>query len=183
MEVRAAITALRTPDKMTNESIFLHKNQKGFTLVEILVGLTIIGLLFGFGYVSFRDFARRQSLSGVAKSLISDLRLAQTNALSGIKPDNPFCNSPNTLQAWRVGFTSTTQYRLVAVCSGGIVVIKTVDSPSDITMTLPAVNPIIFKVLGQGNNIPLGSSVSIILTQAGTGSVQTVIVGSGGHIR
>jgi prepilin-type N-terminal cleavage/methylation domain-containing protein len=178
---------------MTNESNSLYKiqkdftlrngNSRGFTLIEVLVGLTIIGLLFGFGYVSFRDFARRQSLAGAAKSLVSDIRLAQTNALSGFKPDHVNCDTPNTLEAWRVGFTSTTQYRLVAVCSGGIVVAKTVDSPSDVVMTLPAVNPIIFKVLGQGNNIPLGSQASIVLTQVGTGSVQTIVIGSGGQVR
>ena len=45
---------------------------KGYTLIEILVGLAIIGLLFSFGFVSFRDYSRRQTLAGAVKEVQGD---------------------------------------------------------------------------------------------------------------
>ena len=54
----------------------------GYTLIEILVGLTIIGIIFGVGFASFREFSRRQSLAGGVKTLVGDLRLAQEQAIS-----------------------------------------------------------------------------------------------------
>ena len=64
----------------------LKPKKSGFTLIEILVSMTIIGFLFSFGYASFRDFSRRQALAGVVKQVQGDLRLAQQKALSGEKP-------------------------------------------------------------------------------------------------
>ena len=42
-----------------------RKHNAAYTLIEILVALTIVGLIFGIGYVNFRDFARRQALAGI----------------------------------------------------------------------------------------------------------------------
>ena len=57
--------------------------QKGYTLIELLVGISIIAIIFGVGFVSYREFSRRQSLTGVTKQLVGDLRLAQQLALTG----------------------------------------------------------------------------------------------------
>lgn len=160
------------------------KWQKAYTLIEILVALTIIGLLFGIGYVNFRDFSRRQAIAGAGKLLQGDLRLAQQLALSGQKPVDPACNDPNTLDGYRFGVVSSTQYRLRADCSGGAAaVLKLVTLPDGITMSLPSPNPIIFKVLGAGTNIPSGTNATIVLTQVGTANTFTVTIGSGGEIQ
>jgi prepilin-type N-terminal cleavage/methylation domain len=45
------------------------KSVRAYTLIEVLVVLSIIGVLFGIGYVSYRDFSRRQELAGVAKNI------------------------------------------------------------------------------------------------------------------
>ena len=75
------------------------RSNSAYTLIEILVGLTIVGLLFGFGFVSFRDFSRRQTLAGSAKKVQGDLRLTQESALSGKKPSDFDCNPPTFYQA------------------------------------------------------------------------------------
>ncbi len=160
------------------------KWQKGYTLIEILVGLTIIGIVFGVGYVSFRDFSRRQALAGSAKAVQGDLRLVQEMAIIGQKPDDPFCNPPNILNGYRFGVVSSSQYRLRADCTGGVAaVLKLVTLPSDITISTPSPNPIIFKVLGQGTNIPSGQNATLVLTQAGTNRTFTITVSSGGEIK
>jgi len=154
-----------------------------YTLIEILVGLTIISLLFSFGYVSFRDFSRRESLNGYAKGIQGDLRLAQSLSSAGQKPDDPFCNDPNTLSSYNFKVYSNDEYKIEVVCSGGIITNKDVTLPIDITISTPSVNPIQFKILGQGTNVPVGSDVTFTLTQAGTNYNASITINSGGEIK
>ena len=157
----------------------------GYTLIELLVTLTIVGLLFGFGFVNFRDFSRRQSLQGAAEKIRGDLRLAQSDALSGQKPSS---GCP-TLDSYGFNVTSTTSYSLYAYCTSGKQVdIKDVTLPSDISISISpsTLNPIKFKVLGQGTNIPASptpATATITLTQANTGSTARITVTAGGQIQ
>jgi len=161
-------------------------NKKGYTLIEILVALTIIGLLFNFGYVSFRDFSRRQAVAGAAKTIQGDLRLAQENAISGQKPpDNASCKSPlNTLDSYSFTVYPPSEYRIEANCTGSAIAIpiKDVFLPFGITLSTPSPNPLKFKILGQGTNVGASNWI-LTLTQAGTGNPATVTVTSGGEIR
>jgi len=163
------------------------KWQKGYTLIEILVGLTIIGFLFSFGYVSFRDFSRRQAVAGQAKSIQGDLRLAQETALAGQKPDDPLCNPPAVLNSYGFRVTTPTQYRIEANCSDVIdsyeIIVKEVNLSPDLALSTSSVNPIEFKVLGQGNNITAGTGVTLTLTQVATSNQTTITITSGGEIK
>ena len=159
---------------MTNE-------KKGYTFIEILVALTIVGLIFGIGYVNFRDFARRQALTGMARSVMGDLRLAQGQALSGKKPSAAVCNSPNKLNGYNFRVNSASSYQIEAACSGGNIVTKSVTLPADISISTPSPNPILFKILGEGTN--LSANATITLTQAGTSNTRVVTVTSGGEIK
>jgi prepilin-type N-terminal cleavage/methylation domain-containing protein len=164
-----------------------YKSLIGYTLIEILVAMTIIGVLFGVGYVSFRDFSRRQTLNGVAKLIQGDLRLAQGDALSGQKPDDVRCNPPNTLESYSFNVYSTSEYKIEANClTGGVptaVVVKDVDLPAGILISTPSPNPIKFKILGQGTNITLGQNAELTITQTGITNQATIIVSSGGEIK
>lgn len=164
----------------------VRSTERAYTLIEILVVLTIISLLFSFGYAGFRDFSRRQALASLSKQIQGDLRLAQQMSFSGKKPTE--CGS-NTLDGIRFGVTTTPPYlyRLRATCGGGSVtsdVIKEFIFSSDITPVVAqgSPNPLLFKVLGQGTNIDSGDWV-LTLTQTGTGNVATVTVTTGGEIR
>lgn len=165
---------------------FRLNSEKGYTLIEILVTLTIIGLLFGVGYINFRDFSRRETIAGAGKLLQGDLRLAQQMALSGQKPQDVSCNSPNLLNGYDFSVVSPSEYTIKADCSGGVVstLAKDVNLPSDITFSpIPSPNPVVFKVLGHGTNIPSGSTVSVTLIQSQTSNTFVVNVGSGGDIQ
>lgn len=159
------------------------RHTSAFTLIEILVTLTIVGILFAFGYASFRDFARRQQLAGTVKQLQGDLRLAQQMALSGEKPPDGSCS---TLDGIRFGIIPPSEYRIRAQCNGsstGGYTYKTVNLTGDLVITPDAtVNPILFKVLGQGTNI-LSSEAVITLTQTATGNATTITVTPGGEIK
>ena len=161
---------------------------KGYTLIEILVGLTIVSLLFSSGYVSFRDFSRRQAVSGIAKNIQGDLRLAQQAALAGQKPaGDPLCTDPNVLNSYSFKVYSPTQYKIEANCSGPVtssdIVVKEINLSSDVVLSTPSPNPIEFKILGQGNNIPGGLSVILTLTQTATGNQASITITSGGEIK
>ena len=172
---------------LTLDSKFFIQNSKcGYTLIEILVAITIVGLLFGVGYVNFRDFSRREAIAGAGKLLQGDLRLSQQMALSGQKPQDVSCNTPNLLNGYDFHIVSASEYTIKANCSGGVVttVAKDVILPSDITFSpIPSPNPVMFKVLGQGTNIPSGSTVTVALIQSQTSNTYSIKIGSGGDIQ
>src|SRR5512146_288376 len=152
------------------------KSNAGYTLIELLVGLTIIGVLFTIGYISFRDFSRRQALAGLVKTVQGDVRLTQQMALSGQKPDDPKCNAPNTLTGYNFQTVSPSEYQIIAGCSGGngipSVPAKDVTLPDGITLS-SSLNPIFFKVLGQGTNIANGGDAVLTFTQSATNNTAT----------
>jgi prepilin-type N-terminal cleavage/methylation domain-containing protein len=169
----------------------------GYTIIELLVGITIIGFLFSAGYAAFREFSRRQSLDAVARSMRGDLRFAQEQAMSGNKPPNdatykcgcpktdPSCGSTNYLSGYNFKVTGGTTYEIQAVCSFGTpkeIVTKTVTLTSGVTIGTPSPNPILFKVRGDGTNIST-TPATITLTQTGTALVQTITVTNGGEIK
>jgi prepilin-type N-terminal cleavage/methylation domain-containing protein len=157
--------------------------ESAYTLIEILVVLSIIGILFAVGYANYRGFSRRQVLQGAIKTVQGDLRKTQQSAMSGIKPDSNNCNSPETLNGYSFNVESLgTQYGIYAVCSGGNVQLgSSIDLPSGITMSISS-NPILFKVLGSGTDIASSGTV-VTLTQATTNNSLTITVGPGGDIQ
>jgi len=154
--------------------------RQGFTLIEVLISLTIIGLLFGFGFVSFRDYSRRQQLVSVARTIKGELRLVQSKASAGEKPAS--CNGANTLSSYSFQIINSISYKVAANCLAGNVDIKTENLPDGISMS-PASGTISFKVLGQGTNITAGGSFVITFTQAGTNNTSLVTVTAGGEIK
>ena len=157
----------------------MNWKKNGYTLIEILVALTIIGLIFSFGYVSFRDFSRRQAVIGVAKTIQGDLRLTQGNAMTGQKPTG--CNT--TLDTFSFRVISSSNYAVEANCGSTSISVKDVTLPAGIVISTPTPNPLKFKILGQGTNIPQGGSAVITLTQTSTNNSATVTVTSGGEIK
>lgn len=157
---------------------------RGYTLIEILVALTIITLLFSFGFIGYRDFSRRQALAGAAKLLQGNLRKAQQNAISGIKPAGLACDNPQTLIGYNfLVLAGGSEYQIQALCTGGTIVTDDITLSNSLTLTsLPSPNPILFRILGLGTNIT-NSSTSITLTQSLTGNTVIINIGNGGDIR
>ena len=57
------------------------KRQRGVTLIELMVALTIFALLLGLALPSFRNFVASNRLSGTAQELLAALQLARSEAL------------------------------------------------------------------------------------------------------
>jgi prepilin-type N-terminal cleavage/methylation domain-containing protein len=170
--------------KLTKNLKLKIKNfQYGYTLIEILVVLTIIGILFSVGYANFRGFSQRQVVIDTAKEIQGDIRLTQQMALSGQLPDDLKCTTPNTLNGYNFNVLSTSEYQIQANCTGGIVISKDVNLPSGILLSTPSPNPVIFNILGNGTSITSGQNATIVITQTGTTNKSTITISSGGEIQ
>lgn len=156
------------------------KHEDGYTLIELMVSIGIMSLLFTLGYASLRDFSRRQALSAVERRLGGELRLAQEKALSGQKPVSDKCDPPQELVGYQFKVVSDSQYVIEANCTGGVVEVKSVSLPAGITISYPTVNPILFRILGEGTN--LTASSSSVLTETASGRQVTVFVTEGGEV-
>src|SRR3989344_1318041 len=150
------------------------KKNNGYTLIELLVGMTIITVVFTVGIAGFRSFSRRQALTGVVKSVISDLRSSQQFALTGQKPTG---NCP-LLNGYSFKITSSATYQILANCDPDIIT-KTVNLPSGISIS-PNLSTVQFKVLGQGTN--LTESLVLTLTNSVAGITNFVTIGTGGNV-
>jgi type II secretion system protein H len=58
----------------------------GFTLIEVLVVATVIGLLTGVGIASYNRFNEKQRVQQAAMTFATELRVAQKRANAGEKP-------------------------------------------------------------------------------------------------
>jgi prepilin-type N-terminal cleavage/methylation domain-containing protein len=146
--------------------------KSGYTLIELLVGLTIIAIVFSIGFAGYRDFSRRQAVAGVTKSIQSDLRNAQQLALTGQKPDT--CTR---LSGYTFASVSSTSYSISANCSNGSIEVKNVNL---VDTTLSA-GSVMFKVLGQGTDLP--DSLIFTVTHTSGATPGTITIGVGGDIK
>lgn len=62
---------------------------KGFTLVELLIVISIIALLSIVAYANFKDLAQEQVINKAIGEIQTVLRLAQTNATSSLLCQDP----------------------------------------------------------------------------------------------
>lgn len=154
------------------------KLRRGFTLIEMVVALSITTIVFGLGLVTYQNFSKKQTVEQAALNLKADLHLTKDKALSGQKPTG-WCFGPGeTLSGWRLDLT-TFGYEILPVCSGGSspngVVIKTISFPTGVTSN--ATDQILFKVLSQGVN----SGYTIVLSDV-SGNSQTISINNSGLI-
>lgn len=166
-----------------------HQGFKGYTLIEILIGIVILSILFSIGFAGFRDFSRRQSLEVLARKIKGDLALIREKAISGEKPYNDEyegmdikCSAPNTLSGYSFRVITNHNYILEAVCLGGAVEVKNVKISDNLEISVPSPNPIFFKVLSKGTNV-LSTPAEIIITQTESEKSFNISVTESGEIK
>ena len=144
----------------------------GYTLIEVLVGLAIIGLLFTIGYAGYRDFAKRQVLNNAYEELKINLTLARQLALSGEKPSA--CGGNFLGNELRIS-SDGTSYSIHLKCQSTATTKKTINLPSGITIS--GTSPIRFNLLGQGTNLTANTDITV--TQLNGGSKKITITQQG----
>ena len=57
------------------------RSSRGFSLVELAVVVSIVGILFALGVPSYLTYRRTQELRGVSQNIASQIRLARATAI------------------------------------------------------------------------------------------------------
>ena len=109
------------PDDTPGES-------RGFSLLELLVVVSILVLVIGLSISSFNSFNRRERLKQASLNLKAAIRFAQTRAISADKPAS--CVASNaSFVGMAINFTNNS-YTVQHVCSDGV-------AGTDESVTLP----------------------------------------------
>jgi len=146
----------------------------GFTLIEVVVSVSIALALFGSIIVNYNGHNDRQNLKQAALTLKNNFRFVQGKALGGEKPEN----NCTELVGWTITFVSNS-YSMQAQCNpeglqGGS---TQVNFPSGITFN-PIPSAVTFRVLSRGTT--LETSTTIILS--GFTKTYTLTVSPSGDI-
>jgi prepilin-type N-terminal cleavage/methylation domain-containing protein len=119
--------------------------RSGFTLIEIIVSVTILLVLSGLFIANYNGFNNSQTVRQASLDLISNLQAARTSAAAGVKPSG--CD---TLVGYIVNFPTGTTYTAQALCLVGAVGEKnTYSLPAGVTFS-PIPDPITFYALNGG---------------------------------
>lgn len=157
--------------------------RRGYTLIEILVALTIIGLLFIGGYTGYREYARRQILTNAALDLKNNLTLFRQKALSGDSSTACTVIDPNNnLLGYQVVFAAST-YTVSPICAvtdaaASFTQIYTL--PQSVTISVTGLSGALKYYTVSGTNVT--SNVTITLTHV-TGSTKTLTLTSSGVVQ
>lgn len=130
----------------------------GFTLVELLVVVTIFIIVLAMGIASFSRFNRRERLKQTAQTLKTNLRFTQTKSISSMKP----ASGCTTYLGIRVTFAATN-YSTRAECDpeGLVGSTETFPLPTGITFLAAPTN---FTFLSQTNTMNSDTDQTITLT-------------------
>lgn len=165
---------------MLNAQCSMLNRRRGYTLIEIMVVLTIGVILGTVGMVKYRDASKRQAVDAAAEKLVSALRKAQSNAAAGKKG-----NCGGVLAGWEVTIYQNS-YTTWILC-GTTPILDSSETFSSTLITTNAEsginpNPILFNVLNTGTNITSGST-SILIWDTKSNYQRTINVTSTGSIQ
>lgn len=145
----------------------------GFTLIEVLVVVAIIGLLTGVGIASYNNFNEKQQVQQAAMNFASELRKVQKRTNAGERPDG--CTG--ALQQYDVTtIANNTNATITMTCS------LTSPSPEPFELgkqvVFDSAASFIFKTLNQG----LDSAAEVVIEGVNSGQKYKVTAEAGGAI-
>lgn len=152
------------------------KNEKGFTLLEIILVFSLIGLLTATGMASFFSYSQNQGYTSAVSDVEDLLQFARARALSQVKPVD--CGT-EAVRSYNVSFTpSGTTYQLIVVCGNSTEhELQTKELPDKVTFD-PGTTPVISFATSTGIATPAPSTVIIL----GYDKTKTITVNSAGII-
>lgn len=175
----------------------IHKTQRGFTLVELMVTISIMGVLAALAAPSFRDTIARYKTSSMADQMVAMLTLARAEALRRggdvyleKVPNGSSANTCATDQEWSCGVflwadnvrNQTREANADPALDEPI--LRAFDVPQGIAfrnMSAGSTPRILFNRWGQGNNI---GALNFRVRYSGVPDAdRSVCVSSGGRIR
>ncbi|HSW96776.1 MAG TPA: prepilin-type N-terminal cleavage/methylation domain-containing protein [Candidatus Saccharimonadales bacterium] len=160
-------------------------NQKGFTVVELLIVISIMAVLSVVSIASFSTFNNSQQLNTAALNVKNMMQYAKSQALSQINT----CTAGQTLVGYKLlaccqggscpVCLSNNSYEVDVVCSGGSTFVKGENFPNGVTFDTSnstsysfLFNTLSGTVTGTGNLILKQSNVTKKISVSSTGVIQ-----------
>lgn len=155
------------------------KKTSGFTLIELIIVISVILVISITTLLNYNSYTDKQRVKQAGLTLRSDLRLAQTKAISGQKPF--LCDETTILEGYTVSFStvcgSSGCYTIQPRCSTAGVTVDTTNETT--TVYLPSginfdrsYDPVTFSAVTGVTD--LTSNLSLVLTGAGVTYTVTV---------
>lgn len=138
------ITALDHMDKNK------FSNSRGYTLIEIIVILVIIGIMSGFGMAKYNTYTQQLVLKNQAKEIANVVELAKKKAISA-----DLYQDCSNFQGYQVAINSNN-FLLNFNCGGTYITVQSYQMTSSVTITAGTGN-FNFPPLGNGTNLTINS--------------------------
>lgn len=90
----------------------IYRSEKGFTLLEIVIVLSVLTILSTIGIASFSSGSKAASVDGALNDVLSTLNLARSRAISQFKP----AECEGVLEGYKVIINSNKSYSLNLKC-------------------------------------------------------------------
>lgn len=149
-----------------SKSLFINKSFSGFTIVELLVTMSIMAIAFGLVTVNYRDFQRAKQLENARREVITAMRRAQQLASSGVQPSG--CNE--LIEVQFILSATDDGYRYRARCGDA-----DQNGQGDIPVDYP--DQTTFSPLPEGVEVATGGSVHFRNSVVGGTRNQTITLG------
>jgi prepilin-type N-terminal cleavage/methylation domain-containing protein len=160
--------------------MFVKIRIKGFTLIELIVTVTISLLLAGFGLVKYGDFNKKQEIEQGALDFVSALRNVQNKASTG----KSSCPSGFDLIKYQVQTSAGSgQYQFRYECSDKVVPWHSswfMGFLNSKRVSFSSANDVYFDAIY--GTLGAGSSSSVIIRHNVTGETRTINIGGAGSI-
>ena len=124
----------------------MRRDERGFTLPELLVVILIMGILFAIATVSWQNVIRDRQVTSASNQLLADMRLAHSGA-------------SNQLADYRIVYNSAGNQVTCGTATGSYCFVK-LDSAGSPVQNTPRTLPDGTKILG--TNVNLSSALAAL---------------------
>lgn len=126
----------------------------GFTLLELLVVISMISVITGFGFASLASYSKQQVLAQAGEDIKQNINLARFSAISSVKPQLVYggqqCGTSDSLDFYKFNFcmnatcvnnTDPAAYQVVAYCGAKEIVVVEKKLPSTLSFSSDGIDP------------------------------------------
>lgn len=133
------------------------KPREAFTLIELMVVISLVGIFLAIGSLSFSQISKRQDVLSAANNLRNNLLVVQTNANNGVIKQGTLGCSGDSVEGWALKFTNSTNFGPIIKCSNQRIpntsevnsYIRANYFPSNVTVSTPLTD-VMFLALNKG---------------------------------
>ena len=153
----------------------LKQKSAGFTLLELMIAVVVVGILATIALPSFREFIERSNVRSSAESVLNALQLARAEAVRRNEQITFTLGSGTGATSWQVADSAGTVIQQSRSSGEGSAVVTA-------TLTPAAATTLVFN--GFGRVVGAGGLSTIVFGSAGTSlTVQVEIQAPGGLVR